>query len=544
MWQLNDATQSDYYWKNFEQILGWVKYWHAELLSSEDNALIEEFFALPLDARKLWLRLSSRKPTWFRSDKLHYADIDNLTQAQQRLCETNWAQRPPLSLADWLQAMTQKELKQFALAQSATITPSATKPKLLKQLASQLAADQTPPFKAIQPLRQQQFQRILWLFFGHSNSDLSELVKTALGHVQYENYTIRPRGIFDSKVALTQFETLTLWQQSWRDASPPQQQRLIAELLLWLKQTTLRPQFVGKCSRLLNSVARQLERQGLFQQALTLYAFSQREPSREREIRCWLKLGQQQQAQRRYQAALEQPQSANETLALQRMGHYFGKPRMRRQQYRAIQQITAPRMATEQLEYWVLQQYQQQGWEGLFGENLLPQAVFGLVFWDIIFADIDSAFCQPFQRGPRDLLSPTFIRKRQRLIARRMRSIQHYPQAVANRIARLVKTKFGIENPFVVWRWAQHHALDSWFKRLAPDYWLAIFNRLLDDIRQYRSGFPDLWLWHPELGTLLVEVKGPKDSLRGNQRHWLAFLAENGLRCGVVDVQFLSTKPS
>lgn len=544
MWQLNDATQSDYYWKNFEQILSWVQHWHADLLSPEDNALIDGFFALPLDARKLWLRLSSRKPSWFRSDKLHYADINDLTAAQQQLCEKDWAEQPVLRLTDWLQAMTQLELKQFALARAATITPSATKPELLKQLAGQLAADEIPPFTAIQPLRQHQFQRILWLFFGHSNSDLSELVKTALGHVQYEDYRIRPRGIFDSQAALTQFEILTLWQIQWRDASLPEQQHLIADLLGWLQRTVLRPQFIGKCSRVLNAVARQLERQGLYHQALTLYQLSRREPSREREIRCWLKLGQREQAERCYNAALNNITNANEKLTLQRMGHYFGQPRRRRRQYHAVQHINAPIVAAEQLEYWLLQEYRQQGWEGEFGENLLPQAIFGLVFWDIIFADIGGAFCQPFQRGPRDLLSPTFVSKRQHLIARRLRSIERYPNAVEKRIARLAITKSGIENPFIVWRWARQRELATWFNRLPPQHWLAIFRQMLADIRQYRSGFPDLWLWHSEFGALLIEVKGPKDSLRGNQRDWLDYLTDNQIRCGVVDIAFLPSKPA
>lgn len=50
--------------------------------------------------------------------------------------------------------------------------------------------------------------------------------------------------------------------------------------------------------------------------------------------------------------------------------------------------------------------------------------IFGLLFWDIIFADIPGAFDTPYQTAPLDLLYDSFHRARKKMIDKRMQEIK------------------------------------------------------------------------------------------------------------------------
>ena len=50
--------------------------------------------------------------------------------------------------------------------------------------------------------------------------------------------------------------------------------------------------------------------------------------------------------------------------------------------------------------------------------------LFGLLFWDIIFAEVTGAFETPYQTAPLDLLYDCFYRAREELIAPRLQQIQ------------------------------------------------------------------------------------------------------------------------
>ena len=67
--------------------------------------------------------------------------------------------------------------------------------------------------------------------------------------------------------------------------------------------------------------------------------------------------------------------------------------------------------------------------------------------------------------------------------------------------------------------------------------WLAQINGWLwyhtNDSRRSPPGFPDLVLVHPGMRRLIfAEVKGPKTTVRRNQRAWLWGMAKVGARLG------------
>lgn len=63
------------------------------------------------------------------------------------------------------------------------------------------------------------------------------------------------------------------------------------------------------------------------------------------------------------------------------------------------------------------------------------------------------------------------------------------------------------------------------------------FARLLDDLSENATGFPDLVQFFPAARTYkLIEVKGPGDRPQDNQRRWLKYFASHQLPVEVCQV--------
>jgi hypothetical protein len=64
-------------------------------------------------------------------------------------------------------------------------------------------------------------------------------------------------------------------------------------------------------------------------------------------------------------------------------------------------------------------------------------------------------------------------------------------------------------------------------RRIPVPHLLAMFSRLLFDLRNNRSGFPDLITFPADAGYTMVEVKGPGDQLQNNQKRWIKAFTAN-----------------
>lgn len=93
------------------------------------------------------------------------------------------------------------------------------------------------------------------------------------------------------------------------------------------------------------------------------------------------------------------------------------------------------------VEEFSLQHYEDEGWKGYvdfeppqgFVHDVLPRlhsegrvvyTIFGLLFWDIIFATVPGAFETPFQVAPLDIDTDTFYHSRCELFEKRLEEIK------------------------------------------------------------------------------------------------------------------------
>ena len=80
-----------YYLDNFHCLCDTVQERYADLLTEAELALLENFRRLATPARCLYVRLISRVGPWFRTDRLHYPEIGDLSWAVRALQATAMA---------------------------------------------------------------------------------------------------------------------------------------------------------------------------------------------------------------------------------------------------------------------------------------------------------------------------------------------------------------------------------------------------------------------------------------------------------------------
>ncbi|KFZ38490.1 hypothetical protein HR45_03415 [Shewanella mangrovi] len=187
------------------------------------------------------------------------------------------------------------------------------------------------------------------------------------------------------------------------------------------------------------------------------------------------------------------------------------------------QMLTLSKNAELSVEQRVVEHFRAQGVSAFFCENSLLCGLFGLAFWDIIFAPIVGAFDNPYQRAPRDMYHSSFVDERRDLIDLRMVELKagNY-QAIEQHFA----TKQGISNDWVNWPLLTDSLLGLALQHFSAAFIVAVCQRILKDPAHYRSGQPDLVTFDAQGAVQFVEVKGPGDSLADHQGYWLSFLQQ------------------
>ncbi|KAI6127692.1 VRR-NUC domain-containing protein, partial [Pisolithus croceorrhizus] len=177
------------------------------------------------------------------------------------------------------------------------------------------------------------------------------------------------------------------------------------------------------------------------------------------------------------------------------------------------------------VEALALQRYEGQGYRGIHCETRMITLIFGLLFWDIIFAPIPGVFETPYQAAPLDIAEDSFFYSRQGLMEKRLSEIKS--GATVNIIRRVDATHRTSETWCVGVQWDLVNCGDVLdIVTCIGGEALSVMCRVLcEDYAARQSGGPDLFLWNAEQRLCkFVEVKGPGDTLRENQKVWIDVL--------------------
>ena len=538
---VNHLTE-DYYLDNFLYLLNFVASHYEHLLSANEQHFNERLRRLPDDGIRLYVRLTNRIGPYFRCDKINYQEIKDLSAAIEHLKSDQLLEvvEPPVEEA--IELCSRRELLTLLGYEK---VPSGLKKSELKVRINERAINPLTELgvTVVQLLGLKELRIFRLLFFGNFHQDMTEFVMHELV-APFESYEISRQSI-----TFTTRENLELVLRL-RDLAERAEEVLALDnngdsIMALVKELPCRPQDSGaarRFDRLVNRLARQLERLKCDESALQLYTKTLTPPSRERQIRLLDKLGEHRLALNLCEAVELEPLNQEE----QEFARYFAT----RLSQKSGMSHALPIISKKNIPCDTIKVRASKGrvekaaadyYEGLSGrcfyvENALFKSLFGLSFWDIIFASVPGAFCHPFQRGPSDLYTGDFFINRREMIEDRL-TILDKPGELKNRVLNVLDQKAGVANDFVYWGLLSDELLKLVLDLIPPKHLQIIFRRMLVDLKNNTSGFPDLICFDHE-GYRLIEVKGPGDKLQKNQRRWFQYFLANGLPVSVVNVEW------
>jgi len=543
-----------YYLNYFEYVLAFVSKKYYLHLNKEEKVFIKKFTKLSEDARCLFIRFANRRHVFFRILKLDYSEIADLQVSAKELENKGFISSlgsPHYSdLHELLQIFTKNEILTFLRNIDPDAKKEAARLKKTELMAFIISEINKERFinciNDKEPVIRMHFDKelemIKFLFFGSIHGDMTQFVVRDIGYIKTEAVDedkLRPlfktRKEAEDKLYISKvYETY----KQLRDDKPAE------EIYKWFLTLELDTETMSeiarpRCDRLALSLGKFLEQQKLEEAALATYRFTQKPPSRERQVRLLSKLGKEVEAVALCEEINLNPQNAEE--------RYFSYDFLNRISTKKRTKSTtdylknSPVVELEEsykynVELGVLNHYLEDGYEGAFTENYLWRSMFGLIFWDIIFDPDSEALHHPLQVMPSDFYTHEFYKKRKLLLHERL-NILSRPRKFRQLVNSNFEAKAGTNNTLVHWEDMVLPLVLKCHQKLAPQQLGSVLVEIAKNPRENVRGFPDLFVWADE-EYHFIEVKSPNDQLSAQQLFWLNFFDKQGIKAHVARVQW------
>ena len=531
-----------YYLDNVQILIEHVERLYHDLLDPQQLVFLHRFQSLGQDAKKLYIRLLNRSQTVFRQSKLNYAEIIDFNAAVEQLSDQGCLiVDGEIEAARLISLFTKPELL-VLFDKDATLSKmkrSELDRQLIEQAQPSLCETLRQQDQLLEVIGKEQYLIFQMLFFGNLNQSMTDFVLSDLGLYQYESYTIdQSHRPYRSQLEIKQHWLLNQLELLIETSDSDQLENLIEIFASIPDDIDAQSPGYGKSDRLRNQLARQVERIGELEASLDLYQQCRQPPCRERIARI---LNQQQHPQQSFEVCLKIIQQPVDE-AEQQFAQAFAARLAKRHQFESpvladpgsdhyevpIIDLTLEQQAPVEIAVALYYDQLDHNESCFYVENSLFNGVLGLLIWDIIFADNHSAFFNPFQSHPADFYRKAFIDRSQPLLDRLWASIKNNDD-IGKLVSKRWQAKIGIVNPLVYWQDLNLEIIQLALERIEYEHWMVIFQRILQDLRNNRSGFPDLVRFPAQGGYQLIEVKGPGDSLQKNQQRWLQFFARHDI---------------
>ncbi|MEZ8056573.1 VRR-NUC domain-containing protein [Vibrio splendidus] len=518
-----------YYLDNFNRLIEHAQTLYPDLLSDDECRWLSEYTRLSEPSQCLMVRLLSRKGRWFRSDKLNYVEISDLNTALQELSTAGFialshpAERHDLVVSNvelGLHLLTKPELLNVFPAFKSNKT--AKKDELLALLDHQpFDQFQSLAFDCIYVAESEVIDVLLLLFFANTYQDLSQFVLSDLGLNTFENYSLsKQRRFFTSREQLNQLLQMRDVQRLYSEGDRKDSE-FLEQLLQSIPAESEQRSIARKRSRLINDIARDLERLNLNDQAVFWFKQSILPPSRERLARIYDKQSELDLMCDIVTQMKAAPSDVSELEVAIKL-----EDRLLRKQGHKVSRTIKPSckeikleldLSQTRVELAVKQHFESQGWDVYFSENSFLCGLFGLAFWEVIFADVEGAFINRYQHRPLDLYHSDFVDKRAEQVEAVFQTIFKHG---LNHLLNIYDQKRGIANPFVNWNYFPRSLVEHSMEAIPNALIVDLFKVILSDLKLFRTGMPDL-ITFKDKEFHWVEVKGPGDKLQDNQWRWI-----------------------
>ena len=557
-----------YYLTYFQYLIDFVKKKYQHILNENEQQFLLDFEALTEDEKCLFIRFCNRTGSFFRTEKLKYVEIEKIPESLNDLIDKGFV--APLSknhlteASNVLDIFSKSELIELAKMLNLETRGKASlkKDEVLDWLlavgnwediiyllnSEDYANIHGLPHSLVRVQKETEVQMLKFLFFGSRHGDMTEFVTRDLGFQSYEK--------FDEDKMVAYFQTRQEVEDKLKvslareDFYLMQQADIeILDIYNWFMDWTathrkeLSEIAIPTYGTFSLRVALYLEKKKALDEALTIFRLTEESPSRERQVRILDKQKNREEAKALCELILAEPQNATEQFFaedyLNRIEAILLKKKSKKavtQQLHKSDSITIAATWKRQVEFGVINYYQERGMKAEFTENHLWRSLFGLLFWDIIFDTDSLAIHHPLQRSPSDLFKPTFFEKRKEKMEERLKMLQDEDSTVIY-MNRIFFEKFGLTNPLVEWYGGLFPLILTLLERLSAEQITLITLEMAKNLRQNLRGFPDLFIWGDGEYSF-IEVKSPTDSLSNQQLFWLRFFESINVRSKVLRVEW------
>eukprot|EP00056_Hartaetosiga_gracilis_P010790 m.160589 g.160589 ORF g.160589 m.160589 type:complete len:673 (-) comp13385_c0_seq1:1303-3321(-) len=205
------------------------------------------------------------------------------------------------------------------------------------------------------------------------------------------------------------------------------------------------------------------------------------------------------------------------------------------------------------VEEFVIAKFVERGWKGAHCEGTVFRTLFGLLFWNIIYADVPNVFFTKYQIAPADMFTDNFYLRRKDVIKRRLRELSSCD--LQKEVLQCWDEHFPLNGVGISWTLLSREDLAEAALCLGNDVVVGVCDIFCQDYHHRAGGVPDLLLWKlstPTLGgngseaqqtspphgiATLLEVKSPNDTLADKQKIWIHVLTLLGAHVALCEVQ-------
>jgi len=535
-----------YYLDNFQRVLDWIGERYGDLLDAQEHAFLAAFPTLPHPARALFVRMVTRKGNLFRASKLGYAEIGCPVEAAGHLLGTGWIEADPeLTLDELFDLLSKPEIAEAFAAHLRH--KGARKGDQLEALRLEFVDSRRfsgwyadCPDVAWRILVKPLCDRLRLLFFGNLRQGWTDFVLSDLGLFRYEQVEISlaSRG-FRRRADVDHYLQLHACKERFAAGEA------VDEVVRDLPQHAFDNDWLeSRREKLVYQIGQHYEKLKDWDNAYAAYVRCRFPGARGRAIRVLEKHEKFDDAYALLSSAQAAPENDAERQHLARiaprLARKLGHARLAPRRKTAVERIDLclPLPAGDRwVEGAVRDHLARADAPVFYVENALANTLFGLLCWGAVFAPIPGAFFHPFHRGPADLYSADFQQRREREFNRCLAALDD--GSYRDTIRRNYQDKAGLQSPFVHWDGIAPEVIELALACIPATHLRRWCERILADVKENRTGFPDLIQFWPSEGRYtMIEVKGPGDRLQDNQLRWIEYCAAHDMPVAVCYLQW------
>ncbi len=535
----------DYYWVNFRTVVETVLEASHGLFDDDELALMRRVLELPQPAQMLFARFVIRRGALFRRDRLVYPEIGDVEVAARLLAAEGYVElAPELTVEERLPFLSLADLR--PVATELGVDNRGRRAEVVARLVSTPGfAERLPGAADIWRARRlRPFDRARVVFFGNRYQGWTTFVLHELGRpgYAYGPYTVdRDVPLFASRADLEAYieagarldraidaDRETVLRLGEQAAEALEHRPPVATHRRWADPAAEDEELVFLAAREYERVPDPGRAEALYRTLLR----TRRVPRR--AARAADRLGLLLHRQDRGEAFDPEPALALDLDDASRLRVRLRASRLGRgpDPRKALRVAPVREFSLEPCgykgpkalyglaggEHGTIEQavLEAMGGDGVHCEGALYRTLFSKLCWCEMFAPVPGMFQHAYQDAPLDFESDAFYRLRKSELCARFEALREVD--LDAEVRRAHTTYGGFRARGASWRFdvdvLARAAATLGGARLVP-----ILERYARHPGRHRSGMPDLFVW-TECACVLVEVKGPGDSLSLEQMLW------------------------